>query len=67
MTQVTAGRKKRILTWPVNHMKEEDEEELGKCLVGEQEWEPGCGTKCSVSCNSVTIVRLSLLTLKQSM
>lgn len=41
VTQVTAGQKKRILIWPLNRMKEEDEEELEKCLVGEQEWEQG--------------------------
>lgn len=47
VTQITAGQKKRILIWPLNRMKEEDEEELEKCLVGEQEWERGHGSKPS--------------------
>lgn len=46
VTQVTAGQKKSILIWPLNHMKE-DEEELEKCLVAEQKWEPGRGSKSS--------------------
>lgn len=47
VTQVTAGQKKSILIWLLNRMKEEDEEELVKCLVAEQEWEPGRGSKSS--------------------